>query len=137
MTNSCIVCTTLLTGRQRKFCSRKCKNSGTNHQHQSYVAQQARGLARKLELLLRHGSRCSRCAYDRNSSALTWHHLDPALKSFNLDIRSLSNRSDRAVQAEVAKCILLCSNCHAETHFPQFNRPPVMAIELATSIAKC
>ena len=100
MTNSCTICTTLLIGRQRKFCSRKCKNSDTNHQHQSYVVQQARGLA------------------------LTWHHLDPALKLFNLDIRSLSNRSDRAVQAEVAKCILLCSNCHAETHFPRFDRSP-------------
>jgi hypothetical protein len=124
----CKICTARLTGRQRKFCSRKCKNSDTNNQHQSYVAQQARGLARKLELLLRFGNCCSRCGYDRNSAALTWHHLDPTLKLFELDMRSLSNRRDGAIQTEVAKCILLCSNCHAEAHFPQFDKPTVSVL---------
>jgi hypothetical protein len=54
-------------------------------------------------------------------AALTWHHVDPATKKFQLDLRSLSNRSEREIQAEVTKCILLCANCHAEAHSPLLN----------------
>lgn len=119
---TCIVCGNLLAGRQRKYCSRKCKNADTNHRHQSYVAQSARGLRRKQVLLARFGNRCCRCGYDRNSAALTWHHVDPRLKCFDLDLRSLSNRSNAAIEHEIAKCVLLCANCHAEEHFPQHAR---------------
>ncbi len=117
---ACATCTKKLVGRQRRFCSRKCKNDDTNNRHQSYLAQGARGLERKLALLKKFGSKCLKCSYDRNSAALTWHHRDPKLKSFELDMRSLSNRSEAAIAAEAMKCDLLCANCHAETHFPHF-----------------
>lgn len=55
-------------------------------------------------------------------AALTWHHLDPADKRFNLDVRALSNRSQSEIDAEVQKCVLLCANCHAEVHFPELNQ---------------
>jgi len=53
---------------------------------------------------------------------MTWHHLLPAEKPFELDMRSLSNRSESSIEQEVAKCVLLCANCHAEAHFPHLNR---------------
>lgn len=117
----CVTCQKRLQGRQRRFCSRVCKNADTNNRHQSYQSQVARGLQRKQALLKKFGGKCCRCGYSRNSAALTWHHLDPKKKSFDLDMRSLSNRSDAAIALEVAKCILLCTNCHAEEHFPQFS----------------
>jgi len=67
------------------------------------------------------GGKCSRCGYARNLAALTWHHLDPAMKTFNLDVRSLSNRNREAIDHELRKCILLCANCHAEAHFPDLD----------------
>jgi hypothetical protein len=112
----------MLRGRQRKFCSRTCKNNNTNQRHQVYVAQSERGLRRKLALVEQVGARCQRCGYDRNLAALTWHHRDPKEKLFELDLRNLSNRRRDAIDAEVAKCTLLCANCHAEEHFPRFNR---------------
>lgn len=118
---SCAVCAKALLGRQRRFCSRSCKNRDTNNRHQSYSSQQTRGLARKLELIVACGGKCNRCGYARNLAALTWHHLDPALKTFNLDVRSLSNRNREAIDDELRKCILLCANCHAETHFPDLD----------------
>ena len=119
----CTICRRPLIGRQRKYCSRICKNRDTNHHHQSYAVQQARGLNRKLTLMAEFGSRCTRCGYDRNYAALTWHHRDRAAKRFEMDMRSLSNRSAREIRTEARKCTLLCANCHAEEHFPQFANP--------------
>ena len=47
-----------------------------------------------------------------------FHHLDRRTKRFNLDLRSISNRSWREIRRESRKCILLCSNCHKEEHNP-------------------
>jgi predicted HNH restriction endonuclease len=33
-------------------------------------------------------------------------------------MRSLSNRTWESVMAELAKCSLVCANCHAELHNP-------------------
>lgn len=118
----CVVCGSPLSGRQEKFCSRTCKNADTNHRHQNYLSQQARGMERKRRLVAEAGAECSRCGYDRNLAALTWHHMDPATKLFSLDLRSLSNRSEADIRQEVAKCILLCANCHAEAHWPRFSK---------------
>src|SRR5689334_23101392 len=114
----CVVCGTALAGRQRRFCSRACKNRETNNRHQNYVAQQQRGRRRKLALMRERGMRCERCGYHANHAALSWHHVDPSMKSFDLDLRALSNRSEAAVAAEASKCRLYCLNCHAEVHFP-------------------
>ena len=119
----CSSCNGPLSGRQKRFCSRRCKNADTNHRHQSYAQQQLRGWARKRQLLAEAGAKCSRCGYSKNLAALVWHHLDPADKSFALDIRSLSNRSEVEIRQEVKKCIVLCANCHAETHHPRFEVP--------------
>ncbi|MEY2151310.1 hypothetical protein AB7849_10375 [Rhodanobacter sp. 115] len=115
----CVVCSAALEGRQRRFCSRACKNQDTNRRHQSYLSQQTRGLLRKRELVALAGGHCAHCGYDANLAALTWHHREPSRKSFNLDLRALSNRKIVEIRAEAAKCILLCANCHAEEHHPE------------------
>ena len=119
--SDCIICGKALKGRQTKFCSRLCKNKHTNYHHQSYLAQQRRGLERKLELVKIKGGCCERCGYSKNLAALEFHHLDPVEKEMQLDMRALSNRNWDIVLAEAEKCILLCSNCHAEEHNPDAN----------------
>jgi transposase-like protein len=59
------------------------------------------------------GGRCSICGYDRYIGALQFHHLDSEAKRFGVGERGLTRSLD-AVRAEVAKCVLLCANCHAE-----------------------
>lgn len=122
-TLSCVTCGGQLRGRQRRFCSRLCKNADTNNRHQSYASQQARGIRRKKELVIEAGGRCTHCGYRKNLAALTWHHLNPSSKCFNLDIRALSNRSEADIRMELVKCVLLCANCHAEVHFPALEMP--------------
>lgn len=64
-------------------------------------------------LVLEAGGRCLLCGYDRYYGALEFHHLDPAAKRFGLSMRGLTPAID-VVRLEAQKCVLLCSNCHAE-----------------------
>ena len=58
------------------------------------------------------------CGYDRNYSALEFHHRRPDSKKLQLDLRSLSNRSWNMILEEARNCDLVCSNCHHEIHNP-------------------
>jgi len=114
MTNvsNCKVCGKVLIGKQTLFCSIPCKNSI----HQSYAAQKKRGLERKLYFIDKLGGKCSSCGYSSNLAALAFHHVSG--KEFQLDAHSLSNRKIHPILKEIAKCKLLCNNCHAEVHNP-------------------
>ena len=118
---SCTTCSTELTGKQKLYCSRKCHNASGNVRLQNYQAQQERGLHRKRILIEMCGGKCSQCGYDRNYAALCFHHLRD--KSFQLDIRKCSNSSMERLIEEVAKCVLLCANCHMEVHHPDCGGP--------------
>lgn len=67
----------------------------------------------KETLVAEAGGACRLCGYDRDVRALEFHHLDPARKDFGLAAGG-AYRSLERLRAEVSKCILLCSNCHAE-----------------------
>jgi transposase len=67
----------------------------------------------KAKLVHEAGGKCVTCGYDRYVGALHFHHVDPDEKRFGLS-RSGSIRSMEALRREAKKCVLLCSNCHAE-----------------------
>ena len=116
----CIQCGKGLVGRQKKYCSRVCKNTFLNANQQSYHAQQSRGRVRKLELIKQKGGQCTKCGYDHNFAALEFHHKDTDAKAFQLDLRSLSNRKWES--------IIIASDAHrGNGRFPsriRFNNPP-------------
>jgi transposase len=64
-------------------------------------------------LVAEAGGACSICGYDRSISALQFHHVDPARKSFSLGQQGMT-RSIARMREEASKCVLLCANCHAE-----------------------
>jgi hypothetical protein len=86
----------------------------------SYKYQKKRGLERKKKIVDLHGGCCEVCGYNRNLAVLEFHHIDPLLKSFKLDVRNLTNRKWESVIEESNKCRLLCANCHREEHNPDF-----------------
>jgi 5-methylcytosine-specific restriction endonuclease McrA len=67
----------------------------------------------KRRLIAEAGGCCQICGYDRYSGALHFHHLDPASKEFAISRKGFTWSLEK-MRAEVAKCVLLCSNCHAE-----------------------
>ena len=58
---------------------------------------------------------CSMCG-EMDIRCLDMHHRDPSTKLFTL---SMSNwaRSMKSWVEEVAKCDVLCSNCHRKLHY--------------------
>ena len=81
------------------------------------------------ETLVREaGGACALCGYERYVGALQFHHLDPATKTFGLASRGLA-RSLAKARLEVAKCVLLCANCHAEVEARLATIPPKAAAD--------
>jgi hypothetical protein len=66
----------------------------------------------KLWMIDYKGGACLLCGYRGHSRALTFHHVDPRLKRFN--IAPSHNRSLEALREELDRCILVCANCHDE-----------------------
>jgi hypothetical protein len=94
-----------LTGRQKRFCSKRC-NWLYN------AALYRRNMKGKAVEWL--GGRCQLCDYDRCIDALIFHHVK-GKKKFGIGFRGLTRRWD-VLQNELSKCILVCANCHAEIH---------------------
>ena len=88
------------------FCSKKCKNK-------YYVNKRRKTLKQKAVEYM--GGKCIICSYNKCLRALTFHHLDPTKKDFNIASKGYT-RSWNRIKEELDKCILVCSNCHAEIH---------------------
>jgi hypothetical protein len=69
----------------------------------------------KLWALEYKGNKCEKCGYNKDISALEFHHLDPSQKDFNISSRNLSSDWN-VIKTEVDKCIVVCANCHREIH---------------------
>lgn len=78
------------------------------------------------------GGGCCRCG-ERDPDCLDFHHVDPKVKRFTIGTGTLSpsdrkRRGDAAdyltclpaglgdLRGEIAKCILICANCHRTLH---------------------
>jgi hypothetical protein len=66
------------------------------------------------------GGECKKCGYNKCIRALEFHHLDPNEKDFG--ISKCLTKSISSLKEEVDKCILVCSNCHAEIHQELFEQ---------------
>src|SRR3989344_7677368 len=60
------------------------------------------------------GGKCIDCGWLGNQAAFQFHHLNPKRKDFI--IGNVANKSWDSIRAELDKCVLLCSNCHAIRH---------------------
>ena len=80
--------------------------------------QSERWKARKAKAVELFGGKCAICGYDRNLAAFEFHHVDPSNKEYVWN--QLQRRPWNEVVEELKKCILVCRNCHAEIHHPNF-----------------
>ena len=60
--------------------------------------------------------RCIKCGED-HPACLDFHHKDPLQKDRSLADAISHGWSIARLEAEVAKCLVLCSNCHRKIHY--------------------
>jgi 5-methylcytosine-specific restriction endonuclease McrA len=92
----------VVEGRGYYRCKRCRSESVANHRRKV-----------KMILVQEAGGCCAICGYDRYVGALEFHHVDPAAKRLQISWNGVT-QSLEVVRAEARKCVLLCSNCHAE-----------------------
>jgi hypothetical protein len=74
---------------------------------------------KKKDLLIEYkGGKCEKCGIESEISDIyDFHHKDPTQKEFGLSGNYGKNLSLDLCKKEVDKCLLLCKNCHAITHY--------------------
>ena len=70
---------------------------------------------RKQEAVLLLGNKCNICSQTVHPAAFDFHHINPNEKEKS--IKDLLNCSWSRLKVELAKCVLLCANCHREYHY--------------------
>ena len=61
---------------------------------------------------------CAICGYNKCSYSLDCHHRNEKEKKFTISIElCLSNYTLEGIKEELAKCDILCKNCHGELHW--------------------
>lgn len=64
---------------------------------------------------------CADCGVRYPPYVMTFDHLDPTIKDFNIGIIGPTISRARLI-AEIAKCEVVCANCHAERSYQQLQR---------------
>jgi len=97
-------------GRQRYRAT--CGTCFSGHRRRSSAV---RRLELKQWAMSLFGNSCSDCGLKNLcQAAYDFHHLDPSQKDHKLNLRVASKTH---LAAELAKCIMLCANCHRTRHF--------------------
>ena len=60
---------------------------------------------------------CSDCGGRFHHAAMTWDHREPRSKAFDVSTMIGRTHSTRQILGEIAKCDLVCANCHAVRTF--------------------
>lgn len=115
----CVICDKDLVWNQRKYCCNNCKAKWhyRSSNRNTYYYQTKRAKERKLMFIEQLWWCCQKCWYKKNSAALEFHHTRD--KEFKLCSRKIANTKMETLREELAKCELLCSNCHREHHNPE------------------
>lgn len=91
------------------YAKNKDRKRSVINKYQQRIRQEGRELVNSLK------DSCIVCG-ETEKCCLTFHHLNPLTKSFNLgDISSRSTTKAKILE-EVEKCVVLCFNCHMKLH---------------------
>ncbi|MBX0349489.1 HNH endonuclease [Halomicroarcula pellucida] len=73
----------------------------------------------------RDGEGCARCG-ETDPACLDFHHRDDADKEMTVSEMVTHGYAKSKLRAEMAKCVVLCANCHRKEHYekPPHVRPP-------------
>jgi hypothetical protein len=67
----------------------------------------------KQKLLDYKGNKCIICGYNKCNAAMDFHHINPTEKEIKI---GQTRKTFEVLRKELDKCVIMCRNCHAETH---------------------
>lgn len=76
---------------------------------------------------IKQASGCTSCAED-DYRCLDFHHVDAASKAFGIYDGARRGRSLSSLDAEIAKCVVLCANCHRKAHAAEAEQAEALAL---------
>ena len=88
---------------------------GRKREHYNRLARECR--ARKKQWIDSQKVQCVRCG-ETHIACLDFHHRNPDEKDFLVSIAVSKYPLDR-IKEEVAKCDVLCANCHRKLHYEE------------------
>lgn len=97
-----------------KDCRKKYRDKHYAENREYYIQKARRNNNKTVELIreLKRGKPCENCGHVGHPAAMHWHHIDSEQKEFNISEARYVGRA--RILKEVAKCKLLCADCHAE-----------------------
>lgn len=104
-------CKTCATQRAKNWRVVKENNPDWRKERNAQIVENNRKLKRKMVEL--KGDCCSACGNKYPDVVYDFHHLDPSEKDFNIG----QSRNWSKIEKELAKCVMLCANCHRIEHF--------------------
>ena len=81
-----------------------------------HLRNMARRERLRIESKIQAGGKCIQCGYNRYPQILEFHHRDPSQKTATLGTLFSKGVGPKTLAKELAKCDLLCPNCHKEAH---------------------
>lgn len=100
----CKICASII----RKVSYRK------NPDHHYRVARERKARLKKEYIEFKKTLSCELCG-ENHPQCLEFHHKDPSQKEFVISL--YANYGIEKVKTEIAKCSILCANCHRKQHF--------------------
>lgn len=105
--------------REAEKCDVVCANCHAIRHDWEAIPASARQVELRRETKARavalFGGACQGCGRSYPRAVYQFHHLDPEKKDFAISLDGI-NRPWAATAAELAKCAMLCANCHREVH---------------------
>ena len=102
-----------------------CKTCAKVQRKETYKADKDRqnALSKKYyaDRIGKYKAPCVICGESR-PACIDFHHIDPATKSFNIG-GHIAGHTEDEIDAEMAKCVCICSNCHRDFHH-QYGKNP-------------
>ena len=94
-----------------------CRTSSSGYQGSCKACENKRGkwrAARRGEEVAKRGGCCEQCGVEGEDSFFDFHHINPDEKE--IPINKVWRMAEHKREAELAKCIMVCPNCHRKLH---------------------
>ena len=97
-------------------------NHRNRQQRQSYKTKRVHELRRNfVDEAGGKGSKCGLIHDGTNTVIFDFHHRDPAIKKFGMNVNSFNTYSLENLRLEAQKCNIICANCHRLHHWDEWN----------------